>query len=73
VQADLDNQESLLAAFEGANVIFGVTDFWTIFQDITSMVKKKLEQDITEYCYEVEVQQARTLSTQQRQSNNLTC
>lgn len=61
VQADLDNHESLLRAFKGANVIFGVTDFWTIFQDPTSMVKKRPEQNITEYCFEVEVQQGKNL------------
>ncbi|OKL55353.1 hypothetical protein UA08_09418 [Talaromyces atroroseus] len=62
VSADLDNQSSLELAFQGANVIFGVTDFWTIFQDPTSMAKKKPVQDITQYCYEVEVKQGKNLA-----------
>jgi uncharacterized protein YbjT (DUF2867 family) len=47
VQADFDNFNSLVAAFQGANVIFGVTDFWTIFNDAESHKKKKPDQDIT--------------------------
>jgi hypothetical protein len=45
-----------------ANLIFGVTDFWTIFSDPTSKTKKKPEQDITDYCFEIEVQQGKNLA-----------
>ncbi|KAL4733930.1 putative NAD dependent epimerase/dehydratase [Aspergillus similis] len=62
VSGDLNHPTSLEAAFRDANVIFGVTDFWTIFQDSESMTKKRPDQDITEYCFEVEVQQGRNLA-----------
>jgi len=62
VQADFDDFNSLVAAFQGANVIFGVTDFWTIFNDAESHKKKKPNQDITQYCFEVELQQAKNLA-----------
>jgi NmrA-like family len=53
---------SLEIAFQGANVIFGVTDFWTIFQDPTSVTTKKPAQDLTQFCYEVEVGQGKHLA-----------
>ncbi|KAK9311269.1 hypothetical protein V1522DRAFT_417796 [Lipomyces starkeyi] len=33
VQAGFNDLNSLVAAFQGTNVIFGVTDFWAIFKD----------------------------------------
>ncbi|KAL3452229.1 putative NAD dependent epimerase/dehydratase [Aspergillus insuetus] len=62
VQADLNDPFSLESALKDANLIFGVTDFWTIFSDPTSKTRKKPEQDITEYCFEVEVQQGKNLA-----------
>jgi hypothetical protein len=62
VEANLDNITSLKSAFQGADIIFGVTDFWTIFKDPESMTKKKPGQDITEYCFEVELQQGKNLA-----------
>jgi hypothetical protein len=62
VRADFDSISSLVAAFQGANVIFGVTDFWTIFSDPESQKKKKPDQDITQYCFELELQQAKNLA-----------
>ncbi|KAL2826720.1 putative NAD dependent epimerase/dehydratase [Aspergillus cavernicola] len=62
VTGDLNDPKSLETAFENANVIFGVTDFWTIFQDPESGSKKKPDQDITEYCFEVEVQQGKNMA-----------
>ncbi|RDW90158.1 uncharacterized protein DSM5745_01933 [Aspergillus mulundensis] len=62
VAADLNDLSSLEKALQGATVIFGVTDFWTIFQDPESMTKKKPGQDITEYCFEVEVAQGKNLA-----------
>lgn len=62
VQADFDDTSSLVSAFQGANVIFGVTDFWTIFKDTESQKKKKPDQDITHYCFEVELTQAKNLA-----------
>ncbi|PYI29938.1 putative NAD dependent epimerase/dehydratase [Aspergillus indologenus CBS 114.80] len=62
VSGDLNYPDSLEAAFRNATVIFGVTDFWTIFQDGESMTKKRPDQDLTEYCFEVEVQQGKNLA-----------
>jgi hypothetical protein len=62
VQADFDDFNSLVAAFQEANVIFGMTDFWTIFNDAESLKKKKLDQNITQYCFEVDLQQAKNLA-----------
>jgi hypothetical protein len=61
LQADFYDIESFVAAFQGANVIFGVTDFWTIISDPESQ-KKKPDQDITQYCLELELQQAKNLA-----------
>lgn len=63
MEANFDDVNSLVAAFQGANVIFGVTDFWTIFKDKESHKKKKADQDITHYCFEVELTQAKNLAS----------
>ncbi|KAK5994629.1 NmrA-like family domain-containing protein 1 [Cladobotryum mycophilum] len=62
VQGDLDDVSSLKKAFQGADVIFGVTDFWTIWRDPESNNKKKPDQDIVHYSYEVELQQGKNLA-----------
>lgn len=62
VEANLDDVNSLKSAFQGSSIIFGVTDFWTIFKDPESMNKKKPGQDITEYCFEIELQQGKNLA-----------
>ncbi|WDK10918.1 NmrA-like family protein [Colletotrichum graminicola] len=62
VQADLDDVESLKRAFVGADVIFGVTDFWTIIKDPASSAKKRPGQELVEYCYEVELQQGKNIA-----------
>jgi hypothetical protein len=61
VQGDLNNTASLTSAFKDATVVFGVTDFWTIFKDPASQTNKKGE-DVTEYCFEVERQQGKNLA-----------
>ena len=62
VPGDLNNTESLAEAFQGADAIFGVTDFWTIFKDPASQTKKKADQNILQYCFEVERQQGINLA-----------
>ncbi|KAJ5584399.1 CAZyme family GH35 [Penicillium hispanicum] len=62
VQGDLDDVASLKQAFAGADIIFGVTDFWTIFQDPETQKKKKPTQEVVEYCHEVELQQGKNLA-----------
>lgn len=62
VKGDLDDAASLRRAFAGADVIFGVTDFWTIFQDPESQKKKRSDQELVQYCYDAELQQAKNLA-----------
>lgn len=62
VKGDVDDVQSLKRAFVGADVIFGVTDFWTIFKDLESNTKKKPGQELVEYCYEVELQQGKNIA-----------
>ncbi|KAH6984348.1 NmrA-like family protein [Ilyonectria sp. MPI-CAGE-AT-0026] len=62
VQGDVNDVESLKRAFVGANVIFGVTDFWTIFKDPESNNKKLPGQELVEYCYEVELKQGKNIA-----------
>ena len=62
VKGDNDDVDSLKRAFAGADVIFGVTDFWTIFQNPESQKKKRPEQELVQYCYEIELQQAKNLA-----------
>jgi hypothetical protein len=71
VQADVNNTSSLLSAFRGASLIFGVTDFWTIFKDPSSQTLKKPGQDITEYCFEVELRQGKNLADAAEQIQTL--
>ncbi|KAJ6032927.1 NmrA-like family protein [Penicillium canescens] len=44
VQADLDLPSTLLSAFENANAIFAVSDFWGIFGDPANEAKAKGQQ-----------------------------
>ncbi|CAL5866139.1 uncharacterized protein PFLUO_LOCUS346 [Penicillium psychrofluorescens] len=62
VKGDLDDVDSLKQAFVGADIIFGVTDFWTVFQDPESQKKKKPSQDLVEYCYDVELRQGKNIA-----------
>ncbi|KAK4071234.1 uncharacterized protein Triagg1_6265 [Trichoderma aggressivum f. europaeum] len=62
VKADFDDVESLKRAFKGANVIFGVTDFWNIFGNPQSKELKKPDQELIEYCYEVELRHGKNLA-----------
>ncbi|EHK16405.1 uncharacterized protein TRIVIDRAFT_16897, partial [Trichoderma virens Gv29-8] len=62
VQGDFDDVKSLERAFQGANVIFGVTDFWNIFGNPQSKELKKPDQELVEYCYEVELRHGKNLA-----------
>lgn len=62
VQADVNDVASLQRAFADATLIFGVTDFWTIFKDPQSQLHKRPDQELIEYCYEVELQQGKNLA-----------
>ncbi|KAF9019747.1 NAD(P)-binding protein [Hymenopellis radicata] len=49
VEANLDNYESLLAAFEGAHVVFGVTNYWESLAKTLDM-KKAYATEILQGC-----------------------
>lgn len=56
---DIDDKQSLIAAFKDADAIFSTTDSWAPFYN--SATPKLLEegQTINEYCYENELQQGK--------------
>ncbi len=58
----MNDKDSLLAAFEGADAIFSNTDFWTQFYNPASREKLKPGQSINEYCYDLEVQQGKNVA-----------
>lgn len=63
VAGDLDNPEKVKAAFKGANVIFGTTDFWQYFG--SKKVQEQAEKEgrsPNEVAYEVEVRQGESAS-----------
>ncbi|KAL7930894.1 hypothetical protein V8C35DRAFT_329894 [Trichoderma chlorosporum] len=62
VQAEFDDAKSLERAFKGANVIFGVTDFWNIWGNPQSKELKRSDQELVEYCYEVELRHGKNLA-----------
>lgn len=62
VQADLDDKESLVAAFKGADAIFANTDFWAPFYNPATQKLLKEGQTINEYCYEKEIQQGKNIA-----------
>ena len=62
VKADLNDRESLVAAFKGADAIFTTTDPWTAFFDPATRSLLKPGQTINEYCYDVEVQQGKNVA-----------
>lgn len=56
VTGDVDNVASLSNAFKGANVVFGLTDFWSPFHDPGTYTRLAQGQTINEYCYDLELQ-----------------
>ncbi|KAL0769490.1 hypothetical protein CaCOL14_008798 [Colletotrichum acutatum] len=60
VEGDLDNAESLKAALQGANVVFGNTVF-PFMLALTSNPQLEPGQSILEWAYELEVQQGKNL------------
>lgn len=61
VQGDIGNVDSLIAAVQGANAVFGVTDFWGPFFNPATQNKLAPGQSINKYCYELELQQGKNL------------
>jgi len=62
VAGDLNDVDSLISAFKGANVIFGVTDFWQGTTDPANFERAAKEgRTINELCYDIEVQQGKNI------------
>jgi hypothetical protein len=61
VQANLDEPSTLTSAFEGANAIFAVSDFWGLYSDPANKSKAKPGQPLNEWAAEYEEQQLRNV------------
>jgi NAD(P)-dependent dehydrogenase (short-subunit alcohol dehydrogenase family) len=61
VQADIDTPSSLSAAFEGASVIFGVSDFWGMFWNPANKDKAKPGQSLLAWVGEHEEHQLKNI------------
>ncbi|KAH6620598.1 hypothetical protein C7974DRAFT_316877 [Boeremia exigua] len=62
VQADLDDVESLKAAFSGSTAIFGVTDFWQHVKNPSNLQKAhETGKTINVVAYDIEVQQGKNI------------
>lgn len=59
VQANLDDTATLLKAFDGAQIVFAVSDFWGIYADPTYKSKAKADQPFNEWSGQHELQQLR--------------
>ncbi|KAL2814510.1 putative hscarg dehydrogenase [Aspergillus cavernicola] len=57
IKADIDDKQSLIPAFEGANVIFSNTDFFIHLQHALSTDPGREPQEINKYAYRREVEQ----------------
>ncbi|KAI8582595.1 hypothetical protein K450DRAFT_205741 [Umbelopsis ramanniana AG] len=61
VQGDIGNVDSLVAAVQGANAVYGVTDFWGPFFNPATQKQLAPGQTINKHCYELEVQQGKNI------------
>jgi hypothetical protein len=61
VEADLDKPETLLPAFLGAEVIFGVTDFWAPYFSSFAELSKISDRATGEHAYAIEIQRGKNL------------
>ncbi|KAL4782341.1 hypothetical protein BJX76DRAFT_349463 [Aspergillus varians] len=61
VQADLSDPASLQVAFKDASVIFGVTDFWSIYANPDLRAQKSPDQPMNEWTYEYELRQGKNV------------
>lgn len=63
VQADLDDVESIKAAFEGANIIFSVTQYWEpFFRPDCRQKAEELGISCRKYAYDVEYGQGKNIA-----------
>ncbi|KAH6618555.1 hypothetical protein C7974DRAFT_400356 [Boeremia exigua] len=62
IQANLHNPESLKGAFQGANLVFSVTDFWKPFFDPSNVAQAAAQgKSIGQYAYELEFEQGKNI------------
>lgn len=62
ISADLHDPPSLLKAFEGAQAIFSVTDFWAPYLDKNNQAKAQEQgKHIGQFSYELEYEQGRNI------------
>ena len=62
ITANLHDPASLNSAFEGANLIFSVTDFWKPFFTPANYAKAaELNKSIGEYAYDLELEQGKNI------------
>jgi len=61
VEADIDNPSSLITAFSGAHVIFGVTDFWQPFFAAFPELSKISDRATGEHAQAIEVKRGKSL------------
>lgn len=61
VAAELNDVDSLRRAFQGATVIFGVTDFWRPLEDPELLTTVKPGQKLSRWAYEYELQQGKNI------------
>lgn len=71
VQADLDDTQSLKTAFEGAQVIFSVTDTWGLYFNPANKDKPKDGQPLNIWATETETQQAKNVIDAAAQTQGL--
>jgi len=63
VKGNLDDVDSLVTAFIGANAIFAVTDFWIHLRETSNIPKAQAAGlSINEYAYRLEVQQGKNIA-----------
>jgi len=62
VKGDIDDVEFLKQTFMETDIIFGITDFWTIFKNPESLKKKKPGKTLVEYCYDIELKQEKNIA-----------
>ncbi|KAF7954727.1 hypothetical protein EAE96_005845 [Botrytis aclada] len=63
VEADLDDVNSLISAFQGANLIFGVTNSWeSFFRPYCRQQAQELGLSYRKYAYDVEYRQGKNIA-----------
>ncbi|KAF5621476.1 nitrogen metabolic regulation nmr [Fusarium sp. NRRL 52700] len=72
-QADLDDRTSLAKAFQDPNVIFVVSGFWGIYNDLKNRNKPKPEQALNELTKVQETQQLKNIIDEAARAANLEC